>query len=318
MNLETERILGTLEILTEQNLRFRLPNNETSSLVPFIWDVKEKGEFSLLNLGREEGWITLTDIDVAVRNWQALERRGYLNPDDDPSDYEDEDEDFITLELADERAKIYEELADAIQENLHNIEVFKFSRIPMYSFYVVLGQNQENNWFCFSQTVARETKLEDEIKCSDLPDLTTQPSLNDGTAKLKDKFQQIINQLPPISIYGYYGGGYDYRFNHYLVQGIANSKEKALLIALPLAGMLDIARFHKFDPEALSWIWDKDEIAEFYPRYQKINKFLIQNISDIKMIRCSFWNRECIYIVGEINAGDIAGIYIESDFDYNP
>ncbi|MEH2378338.1 MAG: nuclease A inhibitor family protein [Nostoc sp.] len=316
MHLETEKILGTLEVLTEKPLEFRLHSNQYSSLVPFVWDVKEKGNFSLLNLGRDQRWITLTDIDVAVKSWHALERRGYLNPDDDPSDYEDED--IINPELADERANIYQELADAIQEKLHNIEVFKFSKTVYYSFYVVLGQNQENNWFCFSQTVARETRLEGEIKYSDLPDLTMQPSFDSSTAKLKDKFQQIINQLQPISIYGYYGGGYDYRFNHCLVQGIADSKEKALLVALHQAGMLDIAKFHEFDPEALSWIWDEAEIAEFYPRYQKINKFLTQNLSDLRMIRCSFWNREYIYVVGQTNAGDITGIYIESDFDYNP
>ncbi|MEH2222484.1 nuclease A inhibitor family protein [Nostoc sp.] len=317
MHLETEKILGTLEVLTEKRLEFCLPNNHHSSLAPFIWDVTQKRDFSLLNLGRDQRWITLTDIDVAVKNWHTLERRGYLNPNDEPSDYEDEDI-IINPELAHERANIYQELADNIQEKLHNIEVLKFSKIPIYSFYVVLGQNQENNWFCFSQTVARETRLEGEIKCSDLPDLTMQLSSDSNTAKLKDEFQQIINQLQPMSIYGYYGGGYDYRFNHYLVQSIADTKEKALVLALHQAGMLDIVKFHEFDPEALSFRWDEAEIAELYPRYQKINKFLIQNLSDLRMIRCSFWNRECIYVVGETNAGDITGIYIESDFDYNP
>ncbi|BAY61089.1 hypothetical protein NIES22_11500 [Calothrix brevissima NIES-22] len=314
MNLETAKILGTLEVLIDKRLEFRLHYNHHSSLEPFVWDIQEKGDFSLLNLGRDRKWITLTDIDVAVKNWQALERRGYLNPDDYPDDYED----VIAPELADARAEIYEELADAISENLQNIEVFKFSRIPMYSFYVVLGQDQENNWFCFSQTVARETKLRGEIKYSNLPDLTMQPSLDRNTAKLKDKFQQIINTLEPITIYGYYGGGYDYRFPHYLVQAISNSREQAILIALQQAGMLDIGKFHKFDVEALSGNWDENEIAEFYPQYDKINQFLTQKLSDIQMLRCSFWNRECIYVLGTTKAEDIAGIYIESEFDFNP
>ena len=87
MNLETEKILGTLEVFTETRLEFRLPDNEYSSIVPFIWDVTQKGNFSLLNLGRDEGWINKTDIDVAVKSWQSLERRGYLNLDDAPDDY---------------------------------------------------------------------------------------------------------------------------------------------------------------------------------------------------------------------------------------
>ncbi|QIR38606.1 hypothetical protein HCG51_19150 [Tolypothrix sp. PCC 7910] len=314
MNLETEKILGTLEVLIEKSLEFRLHYNHYSSLIPFVWDVKEKGDFSLLNLGRDRKWITLTDIDVAVKSWQALERRGYLNPDDFPDDYEDR----ITPELADARAKIYETFADAIQKNLQNIQVLKFSKIPVYSFYIVLGQTTDNDWFCFSQTVARETKLQGEIKCSNLPDLTMQLSLGSNTAKLQYNFQQIINQLPPINIYGYYGGGYDYQFKHYLVQGIANSQEKALLIALQKAGMLDIAQFHEFDTEALSWMWDEKEIGDFYPKYHKINQFLNQNLTNLKMFRCSFWNLECIYIFGQTKAEDIAGIYIESEFDYNP
>ncbi|MEH2211598.1 nuclease A inhibitor family protein [Nostoc sp.] len=316
MNFETVNILGTLEVLTEPHLEFRLPNNHYSYLVPFLWDVTQKGDFNLLSLGRDEGWINATDIDIALKSWQSLELRGYLNLDDDPDDYEDED--IMSHQLADERAKIYHIFAEIIQNNLSNIEILKFSKSPDYSFFVILGKTPENNWFCFSQSVARETKIEDEIKYSILPDLTIEQSFDDNVLKLRDNFQKILNQLQPISIYGYYGGGYDYSFNHCLVQSIAHTKEKALLLALHQAGMLDIARFHEFNLEGFSWIFEKDEIAELYPRYQKINKFLTQNLTDLRTIRCSFWNRESIYVIGQTNAGDITGIYIESDFDYNP
>lgn len=314
MNIETENILGTLKIITEPPLEFHLPNNETTYLLPFVWDVSQKGEFSLLNLGINEGWITTTDIEVAVENWLAIEKRGYLNLDDDPDYYED----IITPEFAEERAKIYQMLAKVIHENLHDIEVLKFDQSFDYSFFVVLGRTQDNTWFCFSETVPRETKLSEEIKVSKLNDYTNQNNVNSKTSYIREKFQEILSQLRSVSIYGYYGGGYDYRYHHYLVQGIAPSKSEALLITLNQAGMLNIANFHEFNPEALAWRLDEYELVEILPRYKKLNQFLNSKLLNIKMIRCSFWNRDYIYVVGQTKSGDLAGIYIKSDFDYNP
>ena len=314
MNLETEKILGTLEVFTEPRLEFRLPDNEYSSIVPFIWDVTQKGNFSLLNLGRDEGWINKTDIDVAVKSWQSLERRGYLNSDDYPDDYED----ILSPESADEREKVYQALTAVIQKNLHSIEALKFSRIPVYSFFVILGKNQNDNWFCISPTVARETKLEGEIKRSLISEFPEQEFLDRETLSLKYEVQTVLEQLQPVSIYGYYGGGYDYTFNHYLVQAIATTKEKALEIALRQAGMLETAKFIEFSIENFAWRFERNEIMDLSLRYQKLNEFLKQNISDLRLIRCSFWNRDCIYVIGEIKSGDLAGVYIESDFHYNP
>lgn len=318
MNPQTEQLLGTLEVITEAGIGLRLPNTDTAYLVPFVWDVTQKGEFNFINFGLDERWITRTDIEIAIEGWQSVERKGHLNKDDDP-DYYDDDVIFISPEIAEERAKIYQILKGNIQKNLHNIEVLKFSLyLRYYSFFVVLGETQDNTWFAFSETVAREIELEEEITVSPSSDLIVNDDFSSHSLNLKNEFQNIINQLKPISVIGYYGGGYDYRFNHHLVQGVASSKEKALLIALQQAGMLNMVNFHKFNISALEWRYDKNEMAEITPKYQRINNFFNQNLSKSKMIRCSFWNYDHIYVIGQTISKDFAGVSMESEFNFNP
>lgn len=49
-------------------------------------------------------------------------------------------------------------------------------------------------------------------------------------------------------------------------------------------------------------------MVNFYAMHQKINQFLTQNLFYLRTIRCSFWNRECIYVIGQTNGGDVTGI----------
>ncbi len=136
-----------------------------------------------------------------------------MNEDDYPDCFKD-DVIFITPEIAEERAKVYQILEENIHSNLDNIEVLKFSLYPrIYSFFVIIGETQDNTWFAFSETVAREIELEEEITVSPLSDLIVNDDFSSHTLNLKNEYQNIINQLEPISIIGYYGCGYDYRFN---------------------------------------------------------------------------------------------------------
>ncbi len=69
MNPQTEQLLGTLEVITETRIEFWLPNTDIAYLVPFVWDVTQKGEFNFINFGLDERWITGTDIEVAIEGW---------------------------------------------------------------------------------------------------------------------------------------------------------------------------------------------------------------------------------------------------------
>ena len=76
MELKTEQLLGTLEVLLENVLRFKLPNHgDAAPLKPYVWDAAE-GAFTPLRVIQSEGWIRQTDLEVAVTNWQWSEHSG--------------------------------------------------------------------------------------------------------------------------------------------------------------------------------------------------------------------------------------------------
>lgn len=61
MKLETEQLLGTLEVL----------NHET-----FLWETETQGKFNIWRLMISEGFVSLTDVEIALEHWQNIERWG--------------------------------------------------------------------------------------------------------------------------------------------------------------------------------------------------------------------------------------------------
>ncbi|MEH2254448.1 hypothetical protein [Nostoc sp.] len=58
MHSETQRLLGTLEILCSNS---------------FVWETTTQGEFNIWNLMISEGFVNLTDIELAFKHWQKIE-----------------------------------------------------------------------------------------------------------------------------------------------------------------------------------------------------------------------------------------------------
>lgn len=61
MKLETEQLLGTLELLCSSS---------------FVWETATQGEFNIWNLMISEGFVNLTDIELAFKHWQKIEKWG--------------------------------------------------------------------------------------------------------------------------------------------------------------------------------------------------------------------------------------------------
>ena len=79
MQPETEKLLGTLELLTQPSLNFHLPDHQDGgNFVPFAWDVSEWGKFNIRNLCLSNGWLQITDADVTVKKWQNMEYLRYF------------------------------------------------------------------------------------------------------------------------------------------------------------------------------------------------------------------------------------------------
>ncbi len=71
MKPETEQLLGTLEVIIGNT---------------FVWETELQGEFNVWNLAIARGFVSLTDVDVAIAHWQAVKHWG--TPTDQSIDYE--------------------------------------------------------------------------------------------------------------------------------------------------------------------------------------------------------------------------------------
>ena len=83
--------------------------------------------------------------------------------------------------------------------------------------------------------------------------------------------------------------------------------------------MLLLPRHRQLNNELWEHEWcDEDVSRQKQVQFNKLNHFFASNFSKPIMYRFSFWTQENIYIIGETQSGDRAGIYIKSDFIYNP
>lgn len=92
---------------------------------------------------------------------------------------------------------------------------------------------------------------------------------------------------------------------------------------LQASGILEIAQFNSFYSDK-QYFQEREFVDEFdkqelmYEKYNQINEFFNQRFSDVMMYRFSFGYLENIYIIGETPSSDWVGIYIKSNFVYNP
>ncbi|MEM1394741.1 MAG: hypothetical protein AAGG00_15910, partial [Cyanobacteria bacterium P01_H01_bin.150] len=80
MNPLTTKLLGTLQILLQEEIECHLPDNHSSDWEPFYWDFLIKGEFNPISLLYSQGWMRNTDIEIAIKNWQEIEENGITTP----------------------------------------------------------------------------------------------------------------------------------------------------------------------------------------------------------------------------------------------
>lgn len=121
MNLQTEQLLGTLEILCRN---------------PFIWENSTENNFSLWNLMISQGFVNLTDIELAFVHWQNIEEWGTPTEQGKYGGYaptrSERKNDYWDENIAKERKKYYQQLLQIITDNLQNIQAYNLS-IPKTS-----------------------------------------------------------------------------------------------------------------------------------------------------------------------------------------
>ncbi|MEH2222485.1 hypothetical protein [Nostoc sp.] len=321
MHSETERIFGTLQVIVEPDLTIDLPGHENGgTVVPFVWDVSEQGEFNIINLCLANGWLQLTDVHKRIRSWQEME-------------YAKSFYDFyLGVEEENLRKNKFEYLLQLLHINLQNLESFlqdldSFNSMP-YSCSkgvilpgLVIGRTGDGTWICICPTVYKETTIPQElISRSPLSQLTSSQLVGESTLNFISQIEAITSELGIISLEGDLGGGYYYHYDHQIVYSVAVSKELAFEQAFQKSGILELKQFHSFYPDKnyLGEYYEGYKLEEVFAKYEQVNKFFNQTFPEVIMYRFSFFTQEHIYIIGQSNPGDWVGLYLKSEFVYNP
>lgn len=324
MNPKTVEILATLEVFLENKLSCCLPENHTSSWQPFAWDSAENGELNAMSLLQAEGWMYLTDPEVALESWQQIERRGTATEYDDCSAPEWEDrENILEPQTYQLRAGYYQNLLQLLQKRLKQLKTFKLCCSMYFVCYILLGETETGDWLCIAPTVPQETRDVGHIIFTvPLPNSQLKAAVQETALSLQGEIDNILSALTPISIYGHYAGGYNRTYDHKIVCEVAATDKLALQAGLLSSGLLALGKFREFYPERNSYIFDKSYRCKtreknLYRRYGKLNDFLNSNLPLILMYRWKFWNLEHIYILGQPAGEDWAGLKLASKFIYN-
>ncbi|GGA06795.1 nuclease A inhibitor family protein [Okeania sp. KiyG1] len=303
MKLETEKLLGTLELFVRN---------------PFFWETEKWGKFNVWNLMRSEGFVNLTDVDLVIAHWQDVEHWG--TPTNQIDDFEyaplrDEQDDDWNPEIEKFRVERYQQLLKLLKAELSDFQGFRIGinkesddyfewEHPNFYFHILIGKTKDGDWFCFSPTVPDEVS-DRRLQRLQTGSTETHP-LNQKTLDLQSQIDAILSELSPMTIYGYYGGGYAYTYEHQIVYATTGSKILAVEKALHAAKMLKV--------EDSTLDFSCSECGDS----RKLCQFFINHLGGPKIYSLSFWDIGYIYEVAETPTGDWLGLRRILEFEFNP
>jgi hypothetical protein len=335
MHSQTQRLLATIEVIQDPSLTFSLPYHEDSApWKPWVWDSDVHGEFSPLNLAQQEGWLEVTDPEIALKHWQFSEQQGLAGEgilECDPSCIEDDDAKILQDEPSrKQRSDAYEQLLAWIEKHLSNLQATLVKCHSGYTWAFVVGKLSNGQWLALAPNVPNETPCyvtpmntprdpsdhrDRDIIVSDLPTTEQTEQFSDP------QLDQILSSLGAIKIYGWYDGGYNHTHDYRLVLAQDTSKALAIEQLFRATGFLEVYSFEQFNlGEQLAGYGD-DHGKRLGDRYQHFNQFLAEMLPTAQMYCFCFWDYEHIYLIDtpnkEVNR-DCVGIVLRSQFTYNP
>jgi hypothetical protein len=305
MHPNTEQLFGTIEVLCQHEY------------TPFLWNTETKGEFDVWNLLASEGFVKTTDPELVLTHWQNIEQWGAPT---DLTDYEyaplrseRKDNDWNDA-IALERKALYQQLQQRL--NLHLTELQAYTLAipgarhfdwdhPNFFVSIIVGKTSNHQWLCLAPTVPDQMGLQkrSHAVADRTPEIT---NLRDGQTINSDicKTLPILSQLKPLRMCGYHHGGYNYKYNHQIVQSVAEDKNQAIAQALNEAQMVIRSQ--------------ADLPVPNNPNNKNVIQFIDRNLGDRHCVSISFWDLHYAYEIGQTSSGDWVGVRFFAEFEYNP
>ncbi|MEH1942266.1 MAG: hypothetical protein V7L01_18910 [Nostoc sp.] len=266
-----------------------------------------------------EGFVNLTDIEIAFKHWQNIEEWGTPTNQQEFCEYapprSERKENTWNESIANERQGYYQQLQQLVKNNLQNIQAYNLSvtkaahqyfewEHPYFSVSIVVGETSDRHWFCLAPSVPDQ--VSDNYRDRNQP--TTQIVYEESPSQATQMITEVkilLNNLTPITNYGYYHGGYNYTYQHQIVGALAKTKTTAIELALQAATMVFL---------------EKRTVEYTDGRYssRKLNQFMNQCLHNRTDYNISFWDVGYTYEVGQTPAGDWLGVRSTSEFNYNP
>jgi len=313
MNAETLKLMGTLEVLCHGNYHR-----------PILWNSALYGEFSLWAFMMKKGFSTQTDVELAFRHWQLMEKWG--TPTDCQYEYaptraERKNEDW-SEEIAIRRSVIYQTLLQSLESKLDGLQAHKLAipkdtsktlewSHPSFSVFLLVGQLPSGHWLCLLPTVPDQVGIhhsQQGAKTAVIAPQTSHLESNMSEDAAEREIMELIRSLKPLKLYGYYHGGYNYSYQHKIVSGSAASKEAAIEKALQVAKMLVRQKTSVEYVEGLRGRSNSRDISQF------MNKMLKERTTYL----LSFWDVAYSYELAKTPTDDWLGVHSIGEFEYNP
>ena len=315
MKVKTIQKLATLELLLNPSLSFFIPCHEDSEdLKPFFWDSEIKGELTPLQLLKSNDWIEEIDPEDAIITWQLTEESAVASPDRQFCIEGDPENILLNEETKLNRQQKYEDILEIFKKSERGEKALKLQVNSDYNLSIILTKIDQNQWLCLSPLVPQETPsyISDDLHLSRI---YISENKRKFTSDLEIQVKGIVEDLGITQLYGWYHGGYNNIHNYGLIYELGSTEEEAIERTLIRAGLIDIYQFKGFKLKSGHFLYSN---PNFRDQWSDLNQFLTETFPKMQLYRFCFWDTEKIYILGETVAGDRAGIFMESQFTYNP
>ena len=323
MKFETEKLLGTLKLLTEPLEDCQEMNIEVfGNYQTFFWDVAELGEFNIWKLLDSKKFIEPTHPETAFKSWLKEEQTHSIAPHNNYSIDQPEPKKLLDETTKAQRTENYQALWQILQESLQILEGFTIRlSTSVYKkqdcFSGLFGKTADNNWIVICPTAPERIGF---------PYWISHQECNREIIGLDKKLQtkntpifqieDILKELIPLKLAVCYGADYGYTYDYQLFCGVSASKEAALTQAFIKANFLQLKRFKHF---RLVLSDDYGYPADFPKKIKRsLNKFFQQNFTDVWLYRVGLYDIDYIYIIGQVADADWLGVKIYRSYQYNP
>lgn len=314
MKLETEQLLGTLELLNEHLYK------------TLFWDASVQGEFNIWDLIKIERFVEPVTPEAAIEKLIQEEQKHHISSSSEYGGDDPEPDKFLDDKTKLSRENKYQSLLNLLKSNLEHIEAFKF-QFPGYSKdydwldeyshkdYIcgLIGKTFDDDWIAISPTIPTRQTLCEQISYSDYK-FSISPTLGDNISSIESNLRQILRELTPLKLALCYAAGYSYDYIYQLCYAVSTTKESAITQSLAKSGLLKIKYFYGFLSNYINPFYEDVDRK----RQQILVRFFKEKLSDIKIYHLALYDIDYTYILGKTSDKNCLGIKISGSYEYNP